>query len=110
MNAIEKLANDLTSAFEPLARSLGNVVDGISTAISETFAPIFARKKPRETGRELAEIVAENQLTAAERHPVEATREHYGDDIDVAYDDGSGFETFRTYSKEAIVDDGGDYE
>ena len=110
MNAISKLASDLTSAFEPLARSVSTVIENVSTAISEAFAPLLARKKPRETGRELAEIAAENQLTVAERHPVRASREHYEDDIDVAYDDGDGFETFVTYSKAKLDDDGGDYE
>lgn len=107
MSTVENLVSNLADAVSPVAEAYVDMVSSVSEALNEAFAPIFARKKPRETGRELAKIAAENRLTVAERHPVRATTSHYGDDIVVEYDAGDGFEAFKTYSKDAL-DSGGE--
>lgn len=107
MRAVENLVSNLSDVVSPIADAYTDMVSSVAEALNEAFAPIVARKKPRETGRELAKIAVENQLTVAERHPVRATTSHYVDDIVVEYDAGDGFEAFKTYSKDAL-DSGGD--
>lgn len=99
------LASDLGDALQPIADAVGEMMVDVSEAFREAFAPLLARKRPYETGKELAEVAVENRLTNAERHPVRAVTV-YGDDfVDVEYNDGSGWEQFVSYDKEAVRDE-----
>jgi phosphopantothenate synthetase len=101
-SAIGDLAQNLSEAFTPVIGETAKAISEAANAISDAFAPLLARKKPYETGRELAEIAAKENLTCAARHPVRASTEYDADTIWVSYDDGTGFERFTTYSKESL--------
>ncbi len=102
MTSVSRFMNDLTDAMRPLARSAAKAMAEVGEALSDAFAPLLARKRPYETGKELAELAAENNLTTAERDPVRAKTAYGVDQIQVEYDDGTGFEVFTTYSKDAL--------
>lgn len=103
--SIGNLANGIASAFQPIAEAYQEFANGVLESFREAFAPMLARKRPYETGKELAEVVVDHRLTAAERYPVRATTTYHDDSIVVEYDDGTGFEAFQTYSKDAIAGD-----
>lgn len=108
IESIGNLANGIASAFQPIAEAYQEFATNVLESFRDAFAPMMARKRPYETGRELAEVVAENRLTAAERYPVRATTAYHDDSIVVEYDGGSGFEAFTTYSKDALAGDDDD--
>lgn len=99
---LSHLANDLADAMRPVVESVGDAMSQMANSLSTAFAPLLARKKPYETGKELAEITVQEDLTCAERYPVRASTDYESESVAVAYDDGTGFEEFTTYSKGAL--------
>lgn len=99
-DAANSLAEAVGAMANPIMDAMAELVEGINRAM----LPIRARHRPYETGRELAEIVVDQDLTGAERYPVIAETDWDSDTITVAYDDGSGYEPFLKYDKEALND------
>lgn len=102
---LDSLASSLQDAVEPVFESVMEMANEIGAAFEEAFTPLLARKNYRATGAELADLVAEERLTRAERYPVRASSAYTDDTVRVEYDGEQGWEEFATYSKEAIRDE-----